>query len=50
MKIYEKPVFSIDSLIADAKIANDPMADLLNDNYGGEVSVPVGDGWDDYLD
>ncbi|MBQ3550387.1 MAG: hypothetical protein IJA41_05355 [Clostridia bacterium] len=50
MKIYEKPVISIDDLVADTKLANDPYIDSLNDTFGDELSVPVGDGWDDFLD
>ncbi len=54
MKLYEKPMIKIEDLLADADIADtsflgevDPLAGA--DPELGELSVPIGDGWDQYL-
>lgn len=54
MRWYEKPVIKIEDLLADADIADtsflgevDPLGSA--DPEMGELSVPIGDGWDQYL-
>lgn len=54
MKRYEKPMIKIEDLLADADIADtsflgeiDPLGS--SDPEGPELSVPIGDGWDQYL-
>ena len=48
MKTYVKPVIEMESLVAEARIANDPML-YADETYGDEVSIPAGN-WDDYFE
>lgn len=48
MKTYVKPIIEMDSLVAEVRLANDPML-YADETYGNEVSVPAGD-WDDYFE
>lgn len=48
MKTYVKPIIEMDALVADTRLANDPML-YADDIIGDEVSVPAGD-WDDFFE
>ncbi|MBQ3550803.1 MAG: hypothetical protein IJA41_07475 [Clostridia bacterium] len=48
MKTYVKPIIEMDALVADTRLANDPML-YADEIYGDEVSVPAGD-WDDFFE